>query len=129
MVCPAGSGHEAATEIRQVCRRFGKFGGYQVFIGNPPGQLAGFFQNVLQQIKAFFRKNRILFPGVLLQIRSTMMAMSSRSVSRELGLYGFGDFLGGVGVDVGQPFLDGVGKTLDDLRMFLDIALSGGIGR
>ena len=40
----------------------------------------------------------------------------------------FGDLLGGVGVDVFQAFLDGVHKSLDDLRVLLHVGSSGGVG-
>lgn len=111
-----------------LCRLLGKLRRYQVLIWHPFRQFSGFLQDVLQQLKAVFLKDQVLFPGVLGFVAVHDHGDIFQRRFGELGLDGLGDLLGGVGVDVVHTLLDGVGEFLDHIRMLLQIAFLGAVG-
>lgn len=91
-----------------LLRRLRKLRRHQILIRHPLGQLAGFLQNVLEQLEAVFLKHGVVLPGVLgfVTVHDDREFIQGRFL--ELGLDGLGDLLGGVGVDVIHAFLDGI---------------------
>ena len=118
-----------ALRLSCLFRRFFSIGSiHQLFVGCPFRQFPGVLQNILQQFKAFFLKNQIRFPGVLLIVAGPMVVMVERSSLGKLGSNGLCDFFRSVRLYKVHALLQGICKSLDDFRMFFHIAGSGAEG-
>ena len=115
---PAGGGPEAPA-LQEESR---ETEGTQDVYKRQGRKLSGFFQDILEKIKAFLFKDRIGLPGILGLIPLHNGCQGGLVCFFKLGFYGFCDFCGCVGIDVLQSLLDGICEFLYDFRIFFNIA-------
>ena len=111
-----------------LCRFLRKLCCYQFVVRNAFVKFAGFLQDVFQKLEAVLLEDGVVLPGILIFVAADNGGDGILIGLLELGLDHFGDFFGGVGVDVFQAFLNRVGEFLDGVGILSQIAFFDAVG-
>lgn len=99
-----------------------KCGGDEIFVGRSLFQLSCTFQDILEKIETALLKDQVALPRILIIIPGHDGRDSIQICLGKLGLNDLCDLLRRMSLDIIHALLERIGKALDNIRIFVDIA-------